>query len=209
MAQVQAGRWGGAAIKYIGRVKADHSEIRKMDDSAVATGLADLFKLGASSGDVIVEQTQIQYDENGIASFTFNQSDSSEEFFAFLDTVAPHKASAGGGGVTRNEKTAENGRKIGGSAASGGVECLVIDYGSVGEDNKVLVTLAIGTFKRTSGGRTYQAGELVMPTLEFTSVAAKQDLLVGTAFFDGDLVTAAAKTLLKDYYSKEFFLAIP
>jgi hypothetical protein len=207
----QAGRWGGGAIKYVFGMKSDHTEIRKFDDSGIAAGIADGFKLGATSGDTIVEQTQIAYDENGVPTFTYQQSDSSEDFFNFLDFAAPHKASGGGGGgATRNEKTAEDGRKIGGAGAStGGAQFLVIDYGSIGEDDKVLVTAAIGTFKRTSGGRTYTASDLVMPTLEFTGIAAKVDVVIGTGLFDPAMVTAIAQTLKKDYYSKEFFPAKP
>lgn len=207
-----AARWGGGAIKYLFRLKNDHTGgLFAWDDTALTTAtvaFADAFKLGATSGDVIVEQSQLAYDENGIPTFTFTQSRDDEEFAQFLDIAAPKKA-AGGGGATRNEKVAEDGRRIGGSASSSGAQWLLLDYGSLADDGKIKVTAAVGTISRTSGGRTYQASELVMPSLEFVGTAAKQDIVIPATAFDGALVTAAAKTLAETYYAQDFFFDEP
>lgn len=206
-----AARWGGGAIKHIYRLKNDHTGgLFAWDDTTLTTpttAFADAFQLGATSGDVIVEQSQIAYDDTGIPTFTYNQSRSDKDFSAFLDIACPKKATAGG--ATRNEKTAEDGRKIGGGSSGSNAKFLVVDYGSPDENGEVLVTVVVGTFKNTSGSRTYQAGELVMPSVEFVGEAAKVQITIPSTALDPSLVTAAALTFRKDYMSEDYHLAIP
>lgn len=204
-------RWGGGAIKHIFRLKNDHTGgLFGWDDVTLTTpttDFADAFQLGATSGDVIVEQTQIAYDDSGIPTFTYNQSRSDEDFSAFLDIACPKKQTAGG--AKRNEKTAEDGRKIGGGSSGSNAKFLVVDYGSPDENDKVLVTVVVGTFKNTSGSRTYQAGELVMPSVEFVGEAAKAEITIAATALDDSIVTAAALTFRQNYMSEDYHLDIP
>ncbi len=198
---------GARGLIDIFGLKQDHSGIVKANFTDAATAITDrIHRLGADSGDKIVEQTDWSYDENGVPSLKISQTDFGEEFEAFVNIMAPKKVGATSAQVS--EKTAENGRKIGGSSSTGDAKnAVMIHYGSITEGGKIPVTVNIVYFKKTTGARSTKGGEFVAPGVEAVGVAAKTNISIPVALLDADVVqTSEALTFPKDYYEKIFFL---
>jgi len=198
---------GARGLIDIFGLKQDHSGLVKADFTTAAAAITDrIHRLGADSGDKIVEQTDWSYDENGVPSLKISQTDFGEEFEAFVNIMAPKKV--GATSVQVSEKTAENGRKIGGSNSAGDAKnAIIIHYGSITEGGKIPVTVNIVYFKKTTGGRTTKGGEYVSPGVEAVGIAAKANIVIPKELLDADIVQASNDlSLPKDYYEKIFFL---
>lgn len=199
---------GARGIIDIMGLKSDHTGIVKSDFTAAATAITDaIHRLGADTGDKIVEQTDWSYDENGVPSLKIAQTDFGPAWEGFVDIMAPKKASAASS--ASNTKTAENGRVIGGANSAGDAKnAIIIHYGSKTESGEIPVTVNVVYFKKTTGARTAKGGDFISPGVEASGLAAKVDISIPVALLDSTIVTQPASPLTfpKDYYEKVFFL---
>lgn len=164
--------------------------------------------------DDIVNSTNFAYDDNGVPTLTISTTRFDDAFFTFANTAAPKKQNASGG-VARNEKIGEDGRKIGGTAADADTpRYAVITYSGITEGTgggQRLVSFAVGTFKRNAGARQYGSPtDAVETSLEFVGEALKSATLAPTnAMLDDKLVvvTGHGISLAKDFFITEKFLA--
>lgn len=202
--------WGAEGLAYIFRLKNDHTGFLKSDGTTAATALADaLHVFGASSGDKFIESTDWSYDDVGLPTIKIAQSEFNATLMDMISATAGKKASSGSL-ATKSEYTAENGRKIGGTASSGDTpNVLLLHYGAKDEAGNIPVTANIGYMKKSSGARSTKGGALVMPSIEFVGLAALADIDIPVVFFDTEVVAApaAAQAFLKDYYEHVFALA--
>lgn len=200
--------WGGRANIAFFRMKDDHTSIvDKTTGVDVATPTLTHVALHLKddeSNEVIVETSDVTYDEAGIPTYKFATNDL--DVLGFLDIAAPR--TQGGGGVTKNEKTSENGMKIGGAAGgTSDPKYLMIHAESV-SGSTVVTAMAIVQVKRSSGARSHKAGDTVMVPLECTAVSCKKsggfELVQG--LFDssvyGTISTAGDRTIAQSAYEK-------
>lgn len=198
---------GARGLVDIFGVKPDHVGFVKDDYTTAAAAVTDaLHRLGADTGDIIIEETDWSYDENGVPTLKIAQTEYSEEFLAFVKLVAPKSSVSGG--TTVGERSSEHGRKIGGAnSASGAKNAMMFHYGNPLADGKIPVTCNLVFFKKTTGSRKTKSGEFISPGVEATGVAAAAEIAIPAGLFDADLVTPAAQTFPKDFYEETFFLS--
>lgn len=201
--------WGGHANIAFFRMKDDHTGIVNKTtgvDIAIPT-LTDvaLHLKDDTTNEVIVETSDVTYDEAGIPTVKIASNDL--DVLAFLDIAAP-RTQGGGGGVTKNEKTSENGVKIGGaSSGTSDPKYLMVQAESV-SGSTIITLMAIVQIKRSSGARSRKAGDTLMVPIECTAVSCKKsggfELVQG--LFDssvwGTISTAADRTIPEGAYEK-------
>lgn len=214
---------GGGGYKILYRVKnSDHSAVIAKDtaDETAATPIvspgeddAALILKDDAALEQIVETSGIKYDDNGVMTVTYGQTNAAQAFWDFLDIAAPRKNSSAT--ATRTEKTSEAGVKIGGASGSGQPTYLLIDKGPSDSTGKPLTTMAIVTIKKTSGSRDYKNAEFVSPTFEAVSqpcnktggFAIPQSAFSATHW--NGTIAADLRTIAKDAYDKTALLTAP
>lgn len=213
---------GGGAYKLLLRVKqADHSVVIAADttDEAAATAItspaesdAALLLKSNASLEQIVETSGLKYDDNGVLTVTYGQTNATQAFWDFLDIAAPKVNSSAT--ATRTEKTGEDGTKIGGSSGSGMPTYLLIDKGPADASGNVLTTMAIVTVKKTSGSRDYKNAEFVAPSFEVVSQPCNKSggFAIPQSAFDSahwGTISAGLRTIAENAYDKTAVLTGP
>jgi hypothetical protein len=185
------GFWGGSGIKYVFRMNDAGTALFQVDGTTAATTLAHAsMKYGATSGDFIVESTDESFDENGALTFKVSHTCIDAGYLTFEEVVKASTTSS----VTKNEKIDETGRKIGGSANAGGTKWLIVNVGA-SNGTKRYVTCAVMTAKKSSGGLSMKAGDIMSTTDEFTSTKIDAAYTVADAMLD-DAYFATSQTVI-------------
>ena len=175
---------GGGFVDFF-YVKQDHSAIVKTAGGDVAiTGVGDrAIRIGRDKvkGNLLVS-TEISIDESGVLSATFKHT----KFDATWNTFVKNCVSRTQGVASTDveEITDETGVKIGGKqGGTNAQQVLMVSYGAKDSDNKIPVTVAIGTISQSTNSFTFEANTYVKPSLKFTSTGclAASGLDVGNA----------------------------
>lgn len=200
--------FGGRAYSAIFRVTDDHTSIANAT-TGVAIGTpalsdAAIILKDDSATENIVESSDITFDDAGVPSIKI--ASTLLDLVAFLQVAAPRKT--GAAAVGKNEKTSEYGTKIGGAASGNGNPNYVLIHAGGVSGSDILTACIIGTVKPSSGSRSHKAGDVVMPSFEFTGVACKKTggLVLDQALFDPTIwgtIGAALRTIGKDWYIQE------
>lgn len=213
---------GGGARKILYRVKqSDHSAIIAKDttDESGATPVASpteshaaLILADNASLEQIVESSGIKFDDNGVMTATYGQTNASDTVWDFLAIAAPKTNAAGT--ATRTEKTSEAGVKIGGASGSGQPAYLLIDKGAPDTTGAILTTMSIVTVKKSSGSRDYKANEFVSPSIEVVSTPCNKSggYAIPQGCFSGShwgTISAGDRTIPENGYEKTAMLPAP
>lgn len=208
--------WGGSAYVAIIRAMADHTGIANKTTGVVIASPtisdAALVLKDDGSKDLIVETTEISFDDSGIPSFKVTTSD--PEALDLIKIASP-RTSAVSGGATRNEKTSENGLKIGGAGGGSSNPPYVIIYAEGTSDGDVMTAMMIANIKGTSGGRSSKAGDVKTFTLELTGIGCKKSggLELVQGLFDATVfnatISAGLRTIAQNSYIQESFIPGP
>lgn len=206
---------GGGGYKAIYRMTTAHDDIANKT-TGTALGVAPTTADAAyiltddPTNEIIIEQSQFSFDEDGVGSFSFTTNDQTNAFLDFLAIAAPLVRSTAT--ATPNEKTSEAGYVIGGDqAGTGRIPYLIISAGA-SDGTNILTDMAIGYFSRTSLSTTTQANDQVMVTLAFTSVYCKNTggFVIDQGAFDatiwGTIGTAGDRTIPENGYGKRYGL---
>lgn len=198
---------GARGLTDVFGVKKDHTGFVQADYTTAAAALADkLHRFGADSGTRIIESTDWNYTDDGVPTLKIAQTAFDEAYQGLIDLLAPKKA--GAVSAVPNEKTAENGRKIGGSNSAGDAKnAMIVHYGSLNEDEKIPVTVNLAYFRKTSGARSSKGGDFLTPAVDVTGLPAQAEMSIPAEFFDPTIVTVStAQVFRKDYYEEVYFL---
>lgn len=210
--------WGGGGYKIFFRMTADHTDLANKT-TGVALGVAPVLGTDEAyvlvdddANDIIVEQSQFQFDEEGVGTFTFTTTDGSQEMLDFLDIAAPLKKSTAT--TERPTLNSEAAVEIGGNAATSDVPYLVISAGASDGVNR-MTDIAVVTFSRTSLSTSTTFNEIVKYSLTATTVACKKTggFIVDQAAFSttywNATIAAGLRTIGEDYYAKRSLIPIP
>ena len=209
--------WGGGGYKIFFRMTADHTDLANTT-TGVALGIAPVLGTDEAyvlvdddTNDIIVEQSQFTFDEDGVGSFSFTTTDSAQELMDFLNIAAPLKKDA----TTQERPTlrSEAGAEIGGNASTTEVPYLVISAGASDGTNR-LTHMAIGTLSRTSLSTTTTDNEIVKHTVAFNTVACKTtggfaiDQAAFSTTYWNATIAANLRTIGEDYYAQVALLPV-
>jgi hypothetical protein len=152
--------------------------------------------------------TDVAFDDQGIATITINQVQDDEALNTFIETYARPTAGASG---TPEDINWEDGSTTLGAAASGATLYVQVKGGIVtGSGASVGKRMAFHMFgvAQKSSGSWNQSGNVYnKPTLSFVSQPLEGVVTVASTYFASVLVTAAAQTLnnTSRKYGAKFF----
>jgi hypothetical protein len=152
--------------------------------------------------------TDVAFDDQGIATITINQVQDDEALNTFIETYARPTAGASG---TPEDINWEDGSTTLGAAASGATLYIQVKGGVVtGTGTSVGKRMAFHMFgvAQKSSGSWNQSGNVYnKPTLSFVSQPLEGVVTVASTYFASVLVTAAAQTLnsTSRKYGAKFF----
>ena len=143
--------------------------------------------------------TDVAFDDQGVATITINQIQDDEAFNTFLETYArPSAASAG----TPEDITFEDGVSMLGAASAGTPLYIVVKGGVVtGSGSSVGKRKAFhmfGVAQKTSGSWNQSGNVYNKPTLSFVAQAIEGTLTVAATYFSSVLVSASSTQVLNN-----------
>lgn len=211
---------GGGFVDFF-FVKQDHSAIVKTAGGTVPiTGVSDrAIRIGRDKGKGnLLASTEITIGEDGVLSASFKHTKFDAAWNTFIKACVSRTQGATSS-TEVEEVTDETGVKIGGKqGGTNAQQVLMVSYGARDSDNRIPVTVAIGTISPSSNSFTFEANTYVKPSLKFTSTGclAGSGLDVATALDvyhatnnPGGVIAdtpAPSATLGKDMFYDIFFL---
>jgi len=139
--------------------------------------------------------TDVSFDDQGVATVTVNHTQFDEAWVTFLETYA--RPSAGSSG-TVEDITYEDNTTVLGAAASGTLLYVVVKGGTVSSgssDGKRMGFHMFGVAQKSSGSWNQSGGVYNKPTLSFVAQAVEGTITIASTYFSSVLVTAATQTL--------------
>ena len=208
----KAAIWSGASYVAIYRLQSGHAGIGNATTgvaipSPVLSDAAIVLKYDAALEHVL-ETSEISFDGSTGAP-SFKVSSTIPDIITFLEVACPRKT--GTTTTTKNERTDENGSKIGGTTGGTGDPEYLAIYHEGKTGSETLVSMVLGNVSRSSGGRSSKAGDSKVVSFEFSGISCKKTggLVLDQALFDATIwgtITAGLRTIGEGYYIKESFL---
>lgn len=139
--------------------------------------------------------TDVAFNDQGVATVTVNQVQDDEAFATFIDTYARPTASSTG---TPEDITFEDGSTTLGAAAAGTLLYIIVKGGAVSggsSDTKRKVFHMFGVAQKSSGSWNQSGNVYNKPTLSFVAQAVEGTITIASTYFTSFMVTAAAQQL--------------
>lgn len=140
--------------------------------------------------------TDVAFDDQGVATVTINQLQDDEAFNTFVEAYARPTAGAAG---TPEDITFEDGVSMLGAASAGTPLYIIIKGGVVSGTgasvNKRKAFHMFGVAQKSSGSWNQSGNVYNKPTLSFVAQAVEGTITVASTYFSSVLVTAASQTL--------------